>query len=169
LSIDSSKGSAARRDRRLASEYEKGAGLNALAIRYFGSSKRVPQVLYVLGRQGTTLRPEDAPEEWREIERSDEDDLSLSIQLPAWLLAELGLDPENNDLEGRWELDELLSGKRLLLSVRKAATEEETEELEKIPDERCSGCGWEGTFMQLTQASDGWRCPKCATLLEKRK
>ena len=71
----------------------------------------------MLGRQGVTLRPEDAPEEWRKIERSDEDDLCFSIQLPAWLLAELGLDPENDDLEGRWELDELQSDKRLLLFV----------------------------------------------------
>jgi len=169
VSIENSTGSAAKRDRRLASEYEKGASLRALATRYFGSSKRVPQVLYVLGRQGATLRPEDAPEEWREIERSDEDDLSFSIQLPAWLLAELGVDPENDDLEGRWELDELRSGERLLLFVRKAAREEETEGLEKIPDERCPECGWEGTFMQLTPGSDGWRCPKCAALVEKKK
>jgi hypothetical protein len=169
LSIDSSTGSTTRRDKRLTSEYQSGASLRTLATRYFGSSNRVPQVLYVLGRQGVTLRPEDAPEEWREIERSDEGDLSFSIQLPAWLLAELGLDPENDDLEGRWEIDEPQSGKRLLLFVRKPAAEEETEESEKIPDERCPQCSWEGTFMQLTQASDGWRCPKCATLVEKRK
>jgi DNA-directed RNA polymerase subunit RPC12/RpoP len=168
LTSETFSATAKRRDKRLTNEYRSGVSLKTLAAKYFGSAEKISQVLYVLGKEGADLRVDDRIDEWQDLNR--EDSASFSLQLPGWLLVELGFDPENNEFQGKWEVDEesQLRGRLLFLIKRVEAESEESASVkeEETAEERCTKCHWEGAFMQLQRESDGWHCPKCGSLVE---